>query len=298
MNGRRGNRPRACTGCRARRADRPGRPRARARARARACAPRRAAVRSHASRASAGRRLARLGQLAVVQDRDAEALEPSQVEDALVLVHRLADERRSDCEPHAAPDSASVSAASSPVQPPPQSATSTGPLRPGRGDRIPGVDHRRPEEGARADGARPPRRDDHAIGGGRELGVARAAGVQAHVDAGRRQAPGPVGAVAGSGLAVRGRAAGERELPAQRTRRLEQRDLGPGSPAATAAAMPAGPPPITSTRGPPCGAARASAPRDPCADSEGMRSACRGGSGRCSPGCNPCRGCARPRGLP
>ena len=42
-----------------------------------------------------------LDELAVVQDRDAEPLEPREVEDALVLVHGLADERRGDREPDA-----------------------------------------------------------------------------------------------------------------------------------------------------------------------------------------------------
>ena len=142
--------------------------RARGRARARACAPPPAAARARASRASAATApLGCVDELAVVQDRDAEPLEPGQVEHALVLVDRLADERRRDREPHAgAPASASVSAASRPVQPPPQSATSAGPFTL-RGVRIasqasitstPGGGVSRGRWAMRARG------DDHAIG--------------------------------------------------------------------------------------------------------------------------------------
>ena len=85
----------------------------------------------------------RVGELSVVQDRDAEPLEAREVEDALVLVDVLA--RRAVRRPRAT-RARRRPRASRPrrgrSQPPPQSATSTGPRHAlGRADGIPGVDH-------------------------------------------------------------------------------------------------------------------------------------------------------------
>ena len=83
-----------------------------------------------------------VGELAVVQDRDAEPLEAREVEDALVLVDVLAHERCGDREPHAR---AGVRERLGRVETGPATAPVGHEHRPGhalgRADGIPGVDH-------------------------------------------------------------------------------------------------------------------------------------------------------------
>ena len=163
----------------------------------------------------------------MMQDRDAEALEARQVEDALVLMHGLAHERRRDCEPHA---SARLRQRLGCVEAGPAAAPvghEHGPADAlGSADRVPGVDHC---DACGSQELRPVRarsgRHDHAIGLAREWRVRGEPRIEADVHTGSPQAPLPVRGVARGRLAVRGRPAGERELTAERGGGLDQRHL-------------------------------------------------------------------------